>query len=44
MSLTTGRGPFGSKPAGRFDFDAPEQVVYVEDFLAVSGRSWRDER
>ncbi len=32
MSLTTGRGPFGSKPAGRFDFDAPEQVVYVEDF------------
>lgn len=44
MSLTTGRGPFGSKPAGRFDFDAPEQVVYVEDFprrvrAVVEGRT-----
>lgn len=44
MSLTTGRGPFGSKPAGRFDFEAPEHVLYVEDFprrvrAVVNGRT-----
>ena len=32
MSLTIGRGPFGSNPAGRFNFDPPEAVVYVERF------------
>ncbi|MDP9444911.1 MAG: DUF427 domain-containing protein, partial [Actinomycetota bacterium] len=32
MSLTIGRGPFGAHRAGRFDFTAPEHVVYVEDF------------
>jgi uncharacterized protein (DUF427 family) len=32
MSLTAGRGPFGRSSRGRFDFDAPEHVVYVEDF------------
>lgn len=32
MSLTAGRGPFGSSPSGRFNFDAPERVVYVEEF------------
>ncbi len=32
MSLTKGSGPFGSTPAGSFNFDpnAPEHVVYVE--------------
>jgi uncharacterized protein (DUF427 family) len=30
MSLTVGSGPFGHRPAGRFDFDPPERVVYVE--------------
>src|SRR4051812_24004293 len=32
MSLTVGSGPFGHRPAGSFDFDPPERVVYVEDF------------
>lgn len=32
MSLTVGRGPFGRQRAGRFDFDAPVEVVYVEPF------------
>ncbi len=32
MSLTKGSGPFGSSPAGSFNFDphAPEHVLYVE--------------
>ncbi len=32
MSLTTGSGPFGQRPAGRFNFDphAPEHVLYLE--------------
>ncbi len=32
MSLTKGSGPFGSAPAGSFNFDprAPEHVLYVE--------------
>ena len=32
MSLTKGSGPFGSTPAGSFNFDpqAPEHVLYVE--------------
>jgi uncharacterized protein (DUF427 family) len=43
MSLTAGRGPFGRSSRGRFDFDAPEHVVYVEDFprrvrAVVAGR------
>ncbi len=32
MSLTIGRGPFGRFPAGRFNFDLPDKVVYVEEF------------
>jgi uncharacterized protein (DUF427 family) len=32
MSLTLGSGPFGGTPAGRFDFAAPEHIVYVEAF------------
>lgn len=30
MTLTIGTGPFGRRPAGRFDFDPPDHVVYVE--------------
>jgi len=32
MSLTKGSGPFGSSPAGSFNFDPkpPEHVMYVE--------------
>jgi uncharacterized protein (DUF427 family) len=30
MSLTVGSGPFGHRPAGTFDFDPPERIVYVE--------------
>ena len=30
MSLTTGRGPLGKQPAGRFSAPLPEGVVYVE--------------
>jgi uncharacterized protein (DUF427 family) len=30
MSLTVGAGPFGHRPAGRFDFDPPARVRYVE--------------
>lgn len=32
MALSIGYGPFGQEPAGRFNFDPPEHVVYVEDF------------
>jgi uncharacterized protein (DUF427 family) len=32
MGLTTGNGPFGRHPKGRFDFDPPDHVVYVEPF------------
>lgn len=32
MSLTLGTGPFGRRRSGRFDFEAPEAVVYVEPF------------
>lgn len=32
MTLTIGRGPFGSQAAGRFDFEPPPHVVYVEEF------------
>ena len=32
MSLTVGTGPFGHRPAGSFDFEPPERVVYVEDW------------
>jgi uncharacterized protein (DUF427 family) len=31
MSLTVGGGPFGHRPGGRFDFEPPDRVVYVED-------------
>ena len=41
MTLTMGTGPFGHKPAGRFDFEAPPTVVFVEPLnrriRAVSG-------
>jgi len=30
MSLTIGSGPFGTSPAGAFDFDPPERVTFVE--------------
>ncbi len=32
MSLTTGRGPLGPHPAGRFNRPVPEGLVYVEPF------------
>lgn len=32
MSLTTGRGPLGPDPAGRFSVPVPDGVVYVEPF------------
>ncbi len=32
MSLTIGHGPFGPDAAGRFNFEPPERVVYVERF------------
>ncbi len=32
MSLTIGKGPFGQHPAGEFNFQPPEQIVYVERF------------
>jgi uncharacterized protein (DUF427 family) len=32
MALTLGRGPFGQRPAGTFNFQPPDHVVYVEDF------------
>ena len=32
MSLTTGRGPFGGNPAGRFNQPVPIDAVYVEPF------------
>lgn len=32
MSLTTGRGPLGPDPAGRFDKPVPPELVYVEPF------------
>jgi uncharacterized protein (DUF427 family) len=30
MSLTVGSGPFGHRPSGRFDFEPPRQITYVE--------------
>src|SRR6185312_4046814 len=30
MTLTVGGGPFGQQPTGRFDFDPPAQVTFVE--------------
>ena len=30
MGLTTGAGPFGERPQGRFDFDPPARARYVE--------------
>ena len=33
MSLTVGTGPFGHRPAGRFNFEPPQAVVYTEPFL-----------
>jgi uncharacterized protein (DUF427 family) len=32
MSLTIGGGPFSASPAGRLNFDVPDEVVYVEGF------------
>jgi uncharacterized protein (DUF427 family) len=33
MGLTSGTGPFGHRPAGSFNFDAPrEGVLYLEEF------------
>jgi uncharacterized protein (DUF427 family) len=44
MSLTTGRAPFSSHPAGRFEPPVPTGAVYVEPFLrrvraVVAGRT-----
>jgi uncharacterized protein (DUF427 family) len=30
VSLTVGTGPFGHRPTGRFDFDPPSHVTFVE--------------
>ena len=30
MSLTVGSGPFGHRPTGRFDFDPPREITFVE--------------
>jgi uncharacterized protein (DUF427 family) len=30
VSLTVGTGPFGHRPSGRFDFDPPTEVTFVE--------------
>jgi uncharacterized protein (DUF427 family) len=30
MALTVGTGPFGHRPTGRFDFEPPEKVTFVE--------------
>ena len=30
MGLTVGTGPFGHRPTGRFDFEPPEAVTFVE--------------
>ena len=39
MSLTSGSGPLSRHPAGRFDFERPPTVVYVEPFpRRVRGR------
>jgi uncharacterized protein (DUF427 family) len=32
MTLTVGRGPFGHAPAGTFNFQPPNHVIYVEEF------------
>jgi uncharacterized protein (DUF427 family) len=32
MSLTIGTAPFGQAPAGRFNFEPPDTIVYVEPF------------
>jgi len=32
MTLTMGRGPFGHQPAGTFNFETPDTVVFVEPF------------
>ncbi|ABW11446.1 protein of unknown function DUF427 [Parafrankia sp. EAN1pec] len=40
MSLTTGRGPLSTRPAGRFSASLPTPLVYVEPFQRrVRGRS-----
>lgn len=30
MTLTVGGGPFGQRPTGRFDFDPPARITFVE--------------
>src|SRR5918992_6144920 len=30
MSLTVGSGPFGRRPSGRFDFEPPGEITFVE--------------
>ena len=30
MSLTVGTGPFGHRPTGRFDFEPPREITFVE--------------
>ena len=31
MAMTVGSGPFGHRPGGRFDFDPPRKLQYLED-------------
>jgi uncharacterized protein (DUF427 family) len=31
LSLTVGTGPFGDRPAGRFNFDPPSDVLFFDD-------------
>ena len=43
MTMTVGTGPFGHRPAGRFNFDVPsEGIQYLEPFprriRAIAGR------
>ena len=50
MSLTIGTAPFGQRPAGKFNFDAPrEGVLYVEESprwvrARLGGRTVADSR
>ncbi len=33
MSLTVGKGPFGHAPSGKFDFEPPAEITFVEEHL-----------
>ena len=45
MTLTVGGGPFGQRPTGRFDFDPPARITFVEQQGAtpvVGAQIWID--